>query len=129
MYLNLVPIIVLLANSLKKMKTNNPTSYIHPNLIGKLTPGDNHSVWLVSDMEPQAYKRLRMGTETDILLIEDVISCLIKAYYQAKEGRKLLLIEDGFIGRGTTGKITSHLSCALDDRNLVLRNNGLSNED
>jgi glycine/D-amino acid oxidase-like deaminating enzyme/nitrite reductase/ring-hydroxylating ferredoxin subunit len=37
-----------------------------------------------------------------------------------KAGKKVVLVEDGFIGSGETGRTTAHLTCALDDRYYFL---------
>src|SRR4051812_47692760 len=44
-------------------------------------------------------------------------SCLHQAigYCLVKAGRKVVLVEDGFIGSGETGRTTAHITCALDD--------------
>ena len=44
------------------------------------------------------------------------------AYLLSKSGRKVTVIEDGFLGSGETGRTTAHLTCALDDRYYYLEN-------
>lgn len=83
---------------------------------GKVTSGANRSYWFYSAAQPIGYETLKNDIETDILVIGGGISGLTTAYCLAKEGRKVVLIEDGFIGSGETGRTTAHLTCALDDR-------------
>jgi glycine/D-amino acid oxidase-like deaminating enzyme/nitrite reductase/ring-hydroxylating ferredoxin subunit len=52
---------------------------------------------------------------SDVLVIGGGISGMTSAYCLAKNGRKVVLIEDGSIGSGESGRSTAHLSCELDD--------------
>ncbi len=80
-----------------------------------ITSGKNISAWLATLEEPIAYETLQENIDTDILVIGGGIAGLTTAYYLAKEGRKVVLIEDGFVGSGETGRTTAHITCALDD--------------
>lgn len=83
---------------------------------GIVTSGANRSFWFFTGTQPIGYEKLEKDIETEILVIGGGISGLTTAYCLAKEGRKVVLIEDGFIGSGETGRTTAHLTCALDDR-------------
>lgn len=74
-------------------------------------------------MKPIAFEKLNQDINTDILVIGGGISGLSTAYCLAKEGRKVILVEDGFIGSGETGRATAHRTCALDDRYFELEKN------
>ncbi len=87
---------------------------------GNITSGDNLSFWFASAIKPIAFEKLRSDVDTDILVVGGGISGLTSAYCLAKEGRKVVLVEDGFIGSGETGRTTAHLTCALDDRYFEL---------
>ncbi|HEX8287240.1 MAG TPA: FAD-dependent oxidoreductase [Pyrinomonadaceae bacterium] len=54
--------------------------------------------------------------ETDVCIIGGGISGLTTAYLLAKEGRRVVVIDDGTIGGGETSRTTAHLSNAIDDR-------------
>ncbi|MEJ7678523.1 MAG: FAD-dependent oxidoreductase [Segetibacter sp.] len=41
---------------------------------------------------------------------------LSTAYNAAKAGLKVVLVEDGLIGSGESGRTTAHITYALDDR-------------
>ena len=83
------------------------------------TAGNNRSFW-IADSEPISYEKLNTNLETDILIVGGGIAGLTSAYLLLKSGRKVTLIEDGFIGSGESGRTTAHLSCALDDRYYYL---------
>lgn len=87
---------------------------------GIVTSGANRSFWFCSGAQPLGYEKLNKDVETDILIIGGGISGLTTAYCLAKEGRKVVLVEDGFIGSGETGRTTAHITCALDDRYFSL---------
>nr|MBC7612184.1 FAD-dependent oxidoreductase [Pseudopedobacter sp.] len=87
---------------------------------GNITSGDNLSFWFESAKNPIAFEKLSNDIETDILVVGGGIAGLTSAYCLAKEGRKVVLVEDGFIGSGETGRTTAHLTCALDDRYFEL---------
>jgi glycine/D-amino acid oxidase-like deaminating enzyme len=87
-----------------------------------ITSGDNQSFWLATGIKPIAFEKLNSDIDTDILVIGGGIAGLTTAYCLAIEGRKVILVEDGFIGSGETGRTTAHLTCALDDRYFELEN-------
>ena len=80
-----------------------------------ITSGKNKSFWTTST-ESIVFKKLKQNIETDILIVGGGIAGLSTAYCLLKAGRKVVLIEDGFIGSGETGRTTAHLTCALDYR-------------
>lgn len=82
---------------------------------GFITSGENISFWLDS-VAPLEFAPLNTSIDVDILIIGGGIAGLTTAYCLLKQGRKIALVEDGFIGSGETGRTTAHLTCALDDR-------------
>jgi len=93
------------------MKTQNNISELEN---GLLTSGDNLSYWFSSAVKPLAFEKLNQNVTTDILVIGGGIAGLTTAYCLAKEGRKVILVEDGFIASGETARTTAHISCVLD---------------
>jgi glycine/D-amino acid oxidase-like deaminating enzyme/nitrite reductase/ring-hydroxylating ferredoxin subunit len=87
---------------------------------GTITSGENLSYWFSSVIKPLAFEKLNQNIDTDILVIGGGIAGLTTAYCLAKEGRKVILVEDGFIGSGETGRTTAHITCALDDHYFEL---------
>lgn len=82
---------------------------------GTLTSGANISYWIDS-MEPLKFNTLNNDIETDAVIVGGGISGLTIAYCLAKAGREVVVIEDGFLGSGETGRTTAHIVNALDDR-------------
>ncbi len=88
---------------------------------GAITSGDNVSYWI--DSSPiLAYEKIYHNIKTDVLVIGGGIAGLTTAYLLLKAGKKVTLLEDGFIGSGESGRTTAHLSYALDDRYYYLEN-------
>jgi glycine/D-amino acid oxidase-like deaminating enzyme len=52
----------------------------------------------------------------DVCIIGGGIAGMSTAYLLAKEGRTVVVLEDGSIGSGMSGFTTAHLTAALDDR-------------
>jgi len=84
-----------------------------------VTSGENKSFWTASTL-PIVFEKLNQNIETDILIVGGGISGLTTAYCLLKAGRKITLVEDGYIGSGETGRTTAHITCALDDRYFEL---------
>lgn len=99
------------------MKTSDTTSEFEN---GTITSGNNLSYWFSSSIKPLAFEKLNQNIDTDILVIGGGIAGLTTAYCLAKEGRKVILVEDGFIASGETGRTTAHLTCALGDHYFEL---------
>jgi glycine/D-amino acid oxidase-like deaminating enzyme/nitrite reductase/ring-hydroxylating ferredoxin subunit len=88
---------------------------MNTNKDGQLTSGETISYWIDS-VQPLGFETLNSDISTDILIIGAGISGLSAAYGLAKAGRQVVVIDDGFIGSGESGRTTAHLTCALDDR-------------
>lgn len=82
---------------------------------GVLTSGSNLSYWTDS-IEPIRFQKLEEDLTTDVVIVGGGISGLSVAYNLVSQGKKVVIIEDGFIGSGETGRTTAHISNALDDR-------------
>ncbi|MBK7971240.1 MAG: FAD-binding oxidoreductase [Bacteroidetes bacterium] len=83
------------------MKTNKET--------GQVTAGSNFSYWSETSRQNK-YTPLTMDTETDILIVGAGIAGLSIAYQLVKEGRKVIVVEDGIIGSGETGRTSAFIS-------------------
>jgi len=86
---------------------------------GNITSGQNKSFWTDSTL-PIVFEKLQQNIETDILIIGGGIAGLTTAYCLLKAGRKIVLVEDGYLGSGESGRTTAHITCALDDRYFKL---------
>lgn len=82
---------------------------------GKLTSGSHLSFWTDS-VKPLSFQQLKENLQTDVVVVGGGIAGLSVAYCLLKSGKKVVLVEDGLIGSGETGRTTAHLVTALDDR-------------
>jgi len=79
-----------------------------------VTSGNHTSLWLE---EPAAtLASLDSNEETDVVIVGAGISGLTTAYCLLLKGKKVIVVEDGNVGSGESGRTTAHLACALDDR-------------
>ncbi|RRA97355.1 FAD-dependent oxidoreductase [Larkinella rosea] len=88
------------------------TTNQHP---GTLTSGYHLSFWIDS-VSPISFTPLNTDRQTDVVIVGAGISGLSVAYNLLKAGKKVIVLEDGWVGSGETGRTTAHLSNALDDR-------------
>jgi glycine/D-amino acid oxidase-like deaminating enzyme/nitrite reductase/ring-hydroxylating ferredoxin subunit len=77
--------------------------------------GATESIWTATASVPER-SALDADTSVDVCVIGAGIAGLTTAYTLAREGRSVIVLEDGNIGSGETGRTTAHLSNALDDR-------------
>lgn len=80
-----------------------------------ITSGKNISFWTDS-VEPISFPPLERDIQTNVIIVGGGITGLSIAYSLIQSGQKVVLIEDGNIGSGETGRTTAHLVTALDDR-------------
>jgi glycine/D-amino acid oxidase-like deaminating enzyme/nitrite reductase/ring-hydroxylating ferredoxin subunit len=73
------------------------------------------SVWMATANTP-SQSRLKENIRTDVCIIGAGIAGMTTAYLLAKEGRSVVVLDDGAIGGGMTGRTTAHLTNAYDDR-------------
>jgi glycine/D-amino acid oxidase-like deaminating enzyme len=84
-----------------------------------ITSGENKSYWIAST-QPIVFEKLQQDIDTEVLIVGGGIAGLTTAYCLLKAGRKVILVEDGYIGSGETGRTTAHITCAFDDRYFEL---------
>ena len=73
------------------------------------------SLWMATADTP-SQSRLKESIRTDVCIIGAGIAGLTTAYLLAKEGRSVVVLDDGVSGGGMTGRTTAHLTNAYDDR-------------
>ncbi len=78
--------------------------------------GRTTSVWMATSDEPRGSGPLAADASADVCVVGAGIAGLTTAYLLALEGRDVLVVEDGPIAGGETGRTTAHLSNSLDDR-------------
>jgi glycine/D-amino acid oxidase-like deaminating enzyme/nitrite reductase/ring-hydroxylating ferredoxin subunit len=76
--------------------------------------GRTDSLWMQT-LPPQSPAPLRQDLRTEVCIIGAGIAGISTAYLLAKAGKRVVVLEDGAVGGGETGRTTAHLSSALDD--------------
>jgi glycine/D-amino acid oxidase-like deaminating enzyme/nitrite reductase/ring-hydroxylating ferredoxin subunit len=66
------------------------------------------------------YPPLKQDILCDVCVIGAGIAGLTTAYLLSKEGKKVVVLDDGLVAGGQTMRTTAHLSNALDDRYITL---------
>jgi len=80
-----------------------------------ITSGKNISYWI--DSFPSiSYHPLAENLVADVVVVGGGIAGISVAYRLSTLGKKVILVEDGYICSGETGRTTAHLVTALDDR-------------
>lgn len=91
------------------------------NATGKVTSGSHTSCW-TDTVKPIEYLKLTGPINTQVAVIGAGIAGLSVAYCLAKAGKQVVVLEDGLIGSGETGRTTAHIANALDDRYSEIEN-------
>jgi glycine/D-amino acid oxidase-like deaminating enzyme/nitrite reductase/ring-hydroxylating ferredoxin subunit len=84
------------------------------------TSGTTLPSWFATAAAPPTFSPLRSDTTADVVVIGAGIAGLTTAYLLGKEGQRVVVLEDGEIASGESGRTTAHLSNALDDRYTTL---------
>ena len=77
------------------------------------------SVWMDTS-RPLAKSPLTEDVTADVCIVGAGIAGMTTAYLLSKEGKSVIVLDDGPIGGGMTGRTTAHLVNALDDRYFEL---------
>src|SRR3954449_12174703 len=83
--------------------------------MGPRTSGQTTSVWMATAAVPQQ-AALGENTAADVCVVGAGIAGMTTAYLLAREGKSVVVLDDGPIAGGQTQRTTAHLSNALDDR-------------
>jgi len=86
------------------------------------TSGLTTSSWFGTAPSLPTFEPLTKKATVDVVVVGGGIAGLTTAYLLSKEGRKVLLLEDGELASGESGRTTAHLSYALDDEYTTLEN-------
>ena len=81
--------------------------------------GSTVSVWMATAEMPE-FSPLVEDAQTGVCVVGAGIAGMTTAYLLAREGRKVIVLDDGNVGAGMTGRTTAHLVNALDDRYFEL---------
>jgi glycine/D-amino acid oxidase-like deaminating enzyme/nitrite reductase/ring-hydroxylating ferredoxin subunit len=78
--------------------------------------GQTTSIWLASSEEIPSDGNLTKDASADVCIVGAGIAGMTTAYLLAREGKHVVMLDDGPIGGGMTSRTTAHLVNALDDR-------------
>jgi glycine/D-amino acid oxidase-like deaminating enzyme len=78
--------------------------------------GQTESSWFSNVQHPLRYNKLSQNISSDVAIIGGGIAGITTAYLISRSGKSVVLLEDGYIGSGETGRTTAHITHALDDR-------------
>lgn len=79
------------------------------------------SFWAIGQ-KLKNYPQLTKHSSCDVCIVGAGIAGLMTAYLLSKEGKKVIVLDDGPIAGGQTVRTTGHVTNALDDRYFVLEN-------
>lgn len=77
--------------------------------------GQTTSIWMATAETPHE-AALSEDTRADVVIIGAGIAGMTTAYLLAREGKSVVVLDDGPIGGGMTERTTAHLVNVLDDR-------------
>ncbi len=81
--------------------------------------GSHVSIWMATARTP-SQPALTEDTRADVCIVGAGIAGMTTAYLLAREGKSVVVLDDGPVGGGMTGRTTAHLSNAIDDRYFEL---------
>src|SRR4029079_5457848 len=62
-----------------------------------------------------SYPKLKEDLTVDVCVVGAGIAGLTTAYHLAREGKSVVVLDDGPVGGGETGRTTAHIATAVDD--------------
>jgi glycine/D-amino acid oxidase-like deaminating enzyme/nitrite reductase/ring-hydroxylating ferredoxin subunit len=81
----------------------------------KPTSGSTLSLWAATEDTPST-SPLNRDARSNVCIVGAGIAGLTTAFLLTRAGKDVIILDDGPIGGGMTGRTTAHLSNALDDR-------------
>ena len=84
----------------------------------------SESSWFGTAPALPAFQPLRENLTTEVVMVGGGISSLTTTYLLSKEGRKVVLLEDGALASGESGRTTLHLSNAFGDLEILFGKDG-----
>src|SRR5256886_15940829 len=81
----------------------------------KSPDGATHSIWYEKAKAPRCAPPPQ-HSRADVCVVGAGIAGLTTAYLLAREGKKVIVLDEGEVGSGQTGRTSAHLTCVIDDR-------------
>ena len=81
--------------------------------------GKNESIW-VKTAEVPSFPPLEQNLVCDVCIVGAGIAGISTAYLLNREGKSVVVLDDGQIAAGETERTTAHLTNACDDRYCVM---------
>ena len=82
----------------------------------KSDSGDTTSIWMATSTEIPSDGQLKTDERANVCIVGAGIAGMTTAYLLAREGKEVIVLDDGPIGGSMTARTTAHLVTALDDR-------------
>lgn len=76
-------------------------------------PGESTSIWM--QFKTPTFPPLDADARTEVCVIGAGVAGLTTAYFLARAGKAVVVLDDGPIGGGESGRTTGHLSNQIDD--------------
>ena len=80
----------------------------------------SRSVWMDTVKTPPGQQPLAERITADVCVVGAGIAGMTTAYMLSRDGKSVVVLDDGPIGGGMTQRTTAHLVTALDDRYFEL---------
>jgi glycine/D-amino acid oxidase-like deaminating enzyme/nitrite reductase/ring-hydroxylating ferredoxin subunit len=81
--------------------------------------GQTTSIWMATG-DRETLSPLSEDTRADVCVVGAGIAGMTTAYLLAREGKSVVVLDDGPIGGGMTERTTAHISNAIDDRYIEI---------
>lgn len=82
----------------------------------KSDSGETTSIWMATSPEIQTDGKLKEDIRANVCVVGAGIAGITTAYLLMREGKDVVVIDDGSVGGSMTGRTTAHLVNALDER-------------
>ena len=86
------------------------------------TSGFTLPLWFRGLEDSTEFSKLTDDISTEVVIIGGGIAGMSAAYLLSKVGKEVVMLEDGCIASGESGRTTAHITHALDDRYYSLEN-------
>jgi glycine/D-amino acid oxidase-like deaminating enzyme len=86
------------------------------------TSGFTLPLWFRGAEDTKEFSKLTDDISTEVVIIGGGIAGISAAYLLSKAGKKVVVLEDGYLASGESGRTTAHITHALDDRYYNLEN-------